>query len=240
MEKITKGVFKGRAIYMNTLENKNTFKDDFDYEFVIHSDKNLYIIDTSKDFSIKAINEIEISKDLIPLFENPKYLEINGYTKDNKGEVSYFGYIVSNINPDVYVSFQVNNDSLKVTNVKINAQDIIDETKRHYMNNLNNIINNNTSVIESLTDIKYIVKHRYVYIIGQVREKGADNLIFLQYEYDKDCILIEKEYFSEKYTITYANLFVNSKEGECFVYGSKKIKGEDSPEVLFLDRHVMF
>jgi hypothetical protein len=233
MEKLTHGLFNGRALFL---------REEFDdYEFVVLSSKRLYTVVTTRDFEIKEITEVIIDKRLSSLFDNPSYLRISSFSKGNRDDQIYFGYLVSKDNPDTYVSFQIQNGYFKITNQVPNAQDEIEKSNKNYLLKLSNTANWNEDVVNNLTDIKYIVKHSFVYITGQIQRGHGTSLVFIQYNHEEDKILVEKEYFSEKYRITAVNMLLN-RDKECLIYGYKKeIDADgDSDDLLFLDCHFPF
>jgi hypothetical protein len=233
MEKLTHGLFNGRALFL---------REEFDdYEFVVHSSKKLYTVVTTRDFEIKEVREVIADKSLNSLFDNPSYLRVSSFSKGNRDDQIYFGYLVSKDNPDTYVSFQIQNGYFKITNEVPNAQAEIEKSNKNYLFKLSNIANWNEDVINNLTDIKYIVKHSFVYITGQIQRGHGTSLVFIQYNHEEDNILVEKEYFSEKYKITAVNMFLN-RDKECLIYGYKKeINADgDSDDLLFLDCHFPF
>jgi hypothetical protein len=233
MEKLTHGLFNGRALFL---------REEFDdYEFVVHSSKKLYTVVTTRDFEIKEIREVITDRSLDSIFDNPSYLRISSFSKGNRDDQIYFGYLVSKDDPDTYVSFEIRNGYFKITNEVPNAQDEIEKSNRIYLLKLKNTLGWKEDVINDLTDIKYVVKHTNVYITGQIQRGHGTSLVFIQYDNEKDNILVEKEYFSEKYRITAVNMFLN-RDKECLIYGYKKeIDAEgESDDLLFLDCHFPF
>lgn len=233
MEKLTHGLFNGRALFL---------REEFDdYEFVVHSSKRLYTVVTTRDFDIKEIREVITDRSLNSIFDNPSYLRISSFNKGNRDDQIYFGYLVSKDDPDTYVSFEIRNGYFKITNEVPNAQDEIEKSNRIYLFKLKNTLGWKEDVINDLTDIKYVVKHTNVYITGQIQRGHGTSLVFIQYDNEKDNILVEKEYFSEKYRITAVNMFLN-RDKECLIYGYKKeiATDGDSDDLLFLDCHFPF
>jgi len=233
MEKLTHGLFKGRALFLR--------EDTDDYEFIIYCNKSLYTVITTKDFEIKEIKDIIVDKDLSYIFENPNYLRISSFIKsNNKDDHIYFGHIVSDDDPDTYISFQIKNGCLNIVKKQPNAQTEIKESNRRYLGKMYNLITD-ISVVNDLFDIKYIVKGNMMYIAGQVRNNDNISLVFLQYDYGNNCILVEKEYYSEKYKIVATNMFLN-KNKECLIYGYKRKihTDEHDSEFFFLDIHAPF
>jgi hypothetical protein len=235
MKKISHGDIKGRILYIREIrENGN--KDNNGYEFVIYSNEVIYIVATNKDFDIRDIKEVKANKDYSQLLKSVDYIRISNHIKSDSGNSIYLGYMVSNYKCNVYISFQIRNGVFSITKEQPNAKKELENSNITYMNNLYNTINWKTSVLEDLEDIKYTIKHKYLFLTGVVKKDKNESLVYLQYDIEKDAILIEKEYYSEKYKIMITNLFVN-KDRECIIYGYKVEHGKDI-KLVFIDKHI--
>jgi hypothetical protein len=238
MKKITHGDIKGRILYIREVRenSKNTNKDNNGYEFIIYSNEVIYMVTTTKDFDIRDIKEVKVNKNISHLLKSVDYIRISSHIKNDLDDSIYLGYMVSNYKCDMYISFQIRNGEFSILKEQPNAKKELEDSSVVYMNNLLNAINWKTAVLEDLENIKYTIKHNYLFLVGVVKKDNGESLVYLQYDIEKDAILIEKEYYSEKYKIMITNLFVN-KDRECIIYGSKVEFGSDI-ELIFMDRHI--